>query len=154
MNKLLITGGAGFIGFHVLRRFVQNYPNYQIYNLDALTYAGNLENLKDIENYPNYHFIKADITDGILIKKNYKEYFFDGVIHLVKQLCKQMDVKFGGQVFEYEKLITYIKGRLDHDLRYVIDATKINKELGWKHSVTFEQGLAKTIDWYLANEKW
>ena len=64
MKKILITGGAGFIGSHVVRRFVKKYPQIDIYNLDALTYAGNLENIKDIEKMPNYTFIKADITDA------------------------------------------------------------------------------------------
>ena len=66
-KKLLITGGAGFIGSHVVRRFVTNYPDYEIYNLDKLTYAGNLMNLKDIENLPNYHFVKGDIVDDAFI---------------------------------------------------------------------------------------
>ena len=64
MKKILITGGAGFIGSHVVRLFVEKYPDYHIYNLDALTYAGNLENLKDIQDKPNYSFLKADITDA------------------------------------------------------------------------------------------
>ena len=73
-KKILITGGAGFIGSHVVRLFVNQYPQYQIYNLDALTYAGNLENITDIEDMPNYAFIKADITDAALIDKLFDEY--------------------------------------------------------------------------------
>lgn len=63
MKKILITGGAGFIGSHVVRRFVNQYPNYHVFNLDALTYAGNLENIKDIESQPNYSFVKGDVLD-------------------------------------------------------------------------------------------
>ena len=327
--NLLITGGAGFIGSHVIRRFVENYPNYNIYNLDALTYAGNLENLKDIENNSNYCFIKGDITDEIFINKLFAKYRFDGVIHLaaeshvdrsiseplsfaktnilgtmsllnafkeiwkenfndklfyhvstdevygslgesglfkettpydpnspysaskassdhfvraygetynlpyvisncsnnygpnqfpekliplfinniltnkklpvygdgnytrdwlyvidhaiaidlifhkgkisetyniggfnewknislVKLLCSQIDNKLNRSKSS-EELIEYVKDRPGHDLRYAIDASKINKELGWKPSVTFEQGLSITIDWYLNNENW
>jgi len=328
--KLLITGGAGFIGSHVVRRFVQNYSGYHIYNLDTLTYAGNMENLKDIENASNYTFIKGDITDEKFINELFSEYNFDSVIHLaaeshvdrsindplafartnilgtmillnafkdtwkkkwkdklfyhvstdevygslgetglfeettsydpnspysaskassdhfvraygetyglpyvisncsnnygqnqfpekliplfinnilsckplpvygdgnytrdwlyvldhaiaidmvfhkgrgnetyniggfneyknidlVKLLCDQMDVKLNRPKGEAQKLITYVKDRPGHDLRYAIDASKLNKELGWKPSVTFEQGLSITIDWYLNNEVW
>ena len=89
MNKtLLITGGAGFIGSHVVRLFVKKYPDYKIVNLDALTYAGNLENLKDIENEPNYSFVKADITDAKAIQKIFNEHKFDGVIHLAAEPCR------------------------------------------------------------------
>ncbi|MFC4739514.1 dTDP-glucose 4,6-dehydratase [Flavobacterium ponti] len=330
MKNILITGGAGFIGSHVVRRFVTQYPNYHIYNLDALTYAGNLENIKDIENQSNYTFVKGDILNETFLEELFAKYHFDGVLHLaaeshvdrsitdplafvktnvigtmnllnvckkhwkdnfegkrfyhistdevygtlgetglftettaydpnspysaskaasdhfvraygetyglpyvitncsnnygpnhfpekliplfinniiekkplpvygdgkytrdwlfvedhavaidlvfhegknyetyniggfnewqnidlVKLLCQQMDAKLGREVGESEQLITYVKDRPGHDLRYAIDASKINKELGWKPSVTFEQGLAKTIDWYLANEKW
>ncbi len=329
-KKILITGGAGFIGSHVVRLFVNKYPNYQIYNLDALTYAGNLENLKDIEDKPNYHFIKADIVDEQLMLNLFKEHQFDDVIHLaaeshvdrsitdplafvrtnvigtvnllnafrdtwkgdfegklfyhistdevygtlgatglfeettpydpnspysaskassdhfvraygetygmpyvvtncsnnygqnqfpekliplfihniknnkslpvygdgkytrdwlyvvdharaidvvfhdgkqgetyniggfnewqnldlIKILIKQMDEKLGRPEGESEKLITYVKDRPGHDRRYAIDANKIKNELGWEPSVTFEEGLSKTIDWYLANEEW
>ncbi len=329
-KKILITGGAGFIGSHVVRLFVNKYPDYQIYNLDALTYAGNLENLKDIEDKPNYHFIKADIVDADAINKLFAEHRFEGVLHLaaeshvdrsitdplafvrtnvigtvnllnafrdtwkdnfegklfyhistdevygtlgdeglfeettaydpnspysaskassdhfvraygetygmpyvvtncsnnygphqfpeklvplfihnvrnekplpvygdgkytrdwlyvidharaidlvyhkgqlgetyniggfnewqnielIKVLCEQMDDKLGREPGASEKLITYVKDRPGHDRRYAIDANKIKNELGWEPSVTFEQGLAETIDWYLDNEEW
>lgn len=84
-KKILITGGAGFIGSHVVRRFVNNYPQYHIYNLDALTYAGNLENLRDIENKENYTFVKGDIVDATFIDQLFKENNFDGVIHLAAE---------------------------------------------------------------------
>lgn len=329
-RTILITGGAGFIGSHVVRLMVNKYPDYHIINLDALTYAGNLENLTDIENKPNYTFAKADIVDANHINKIFTEYKPDSVMHLaaeshvdrsitdplafvhtnvigtvnllnaardlwkdnyenklfyhistdevygtlgetglfeettpydpnspysaskassdhfvraygetyglpyvitncsnnygpnqfpekliplfihnivnkkdlpvygdgkytrdwlyvidhavaidlvfhkgtlgdtyniggfnewqninlIKVLCTIMDKKLGRPEGDSEKLITYVKDRPGHDLRYAIDASKINKELGWKPSVTFEQGLEKTIDWYLANEEW
>lgn len=330
MKTILITGGAGFIGSHVVREFVLKYPAYKIINLDALTYAGNLENLKDIEDLPNYHFIKADIVDAKKVLEIFEKHQPEGVIHLaaeshvdrsitnplefvmtnvigtvnllnaakhiwkdnyegkrfhhvstdevfgalgdegfftettkydphspysaskassdhfvrayhdtyglpivltncsnnygpnhfpekliplcihnilnnkplpiygdgkytrdwlfvidhakaidlvfhvgkngesynvggfnewknidlVKELCKQMDEKLGRPLGTSEQLITFVKDRPGHDLRYAIDATKINKELGWKPSVTFEEGLSITIDWFLANQKW
>lgn len=329
-TKILITGGAGFIGSHVVRLFTTKYPEYQIFNLDALTYAGNLENIIDIENEPNYTFVKGDITDAVFILNLFQEEQFDGVIHLaaeshvdrsiedpmafvktnvigtvnllnaareiwanafegkrfyhvstdevygslgaeglftettpydpnspysaskassdhfvraygetyglpfvltncsnnygpnhfpekliplfinniinnkplpvygdgnytrdwlfvkdhavaidlvfhqgrnhetyniggfnewknidlVKVLCQIMDRKLGREAGESAKLITYVKDRPGHDLRYAIDAHKINSELGWKPSVTFEQGLEITIDWYLNNQDW
>ncbi len=85
MKKVLITGGAGFIGSHVVRLFVNQYKEYQIYNLDSLTYAGNLENLRDIENESNYTFVKGDIVDGQFISDLFKEHKFDGVIHLAAE---------------------------------------------------------------------
>ena len=85
MKNILITGGAGFIGSHVVRLFVNKYPHYEIFNLDKLTYAGNLDNLQDVENKPNYHFIKEDIVEGEKILKLFKEFHFDGVIHLAAE---------------------------------------------------------------------
>ncbi len=330
MRKILITGGAGFIGSHVVRLFVNKYPNYQIVNLDKLTYAGNLANLTDIEDKPNYEFIKGDIVDEMFINKLFSVHKFDGVIHLaaeshvdrsisnplefvmtnvigtvnllnaarkewkdnfsthrfyhvstdevygslgetgmftettaydphspysaskassdhfvrayfdtyglntvisncsnnygsfhfpekliplsiyniknnkpipiygkgetirdwlwvedharaidviyhnaksgttynigghnewtnidlIRMLCKIMDKKLNRGEGESEKLITYVKDRAGHDLRYAIDSTKLQKELGWSPSLQFEEGLVKTVDWYLANEEW
>lgn len=84
-RNILITGGAGFIGSHVVRLFVTKYPDYQIYNYDKLTYAGNLENLKDIEASKNYTFIKGDILDTETLKKTFQQYAIDGVIHLAAE---------------------------------------------------------------------
>ncbi len=328
--KILITGGAGFIGSHVVRLFLNKYPDYTIYNLDKLTYAGNLENLTDIEQSSNYHFIKGDITNEDFITSLFKKEQFDAVIHLaaeshvdrsitnplefimtnivgtvnllnaarsiwgdnydnnifyhvstdevygslgdtgyflettnydprspysaskassdhlvrayyhtyglpvklsncsnnygshqfpekliplminniknnkplpiygkgdnirdwlwvndharaiddvfhkgiigetynigghnewknidlVYQLCTVMDKKLNREKGTSEKLITFVKDRAGHDMRYAIDATKIKNELGWEPSITFEEGLEKTVDWYLENEKW
>ena len=84
-RNILITGGAGFIGSHVVRLFVKKYPDYRIVNLDALTYAGNLENLKDVENCPNYVFVKGDICDQVLVAEIFEKYSIDGVIHLAAE---------------------------------------------------------------------
>lgn len=330
MKSIIITGGAGFIGSHVVRLFVNKYANYKIINVDALTYAGNLENLNDIDTKPNYVFEKADITDVDAINALFAKYKPDGVIHLaaeshvdrsitdpllfiktnvigtmtllntariywkddmvgkrfyhvstdevygslgaegffteetsydprspysaskassdhlvrayfhtyklpvvisncsnnygpnhfpekliplsinniknnkpipiygkgenvrdwlyvvdharaidviyhnakdgetynigghnewtnidlIKLLCKIMDKKLGRAQGESEKLITYVKDRAGHDLRYAIDSTKLQNELGWVPSLQFEEGLEKTVDWYLANNQW
>jgi len=84
-KNILITGGAGFIGSHVVRTFVNKYPDYNIFNLDILTYSGNLENLKDVQNKINYKFLNGDITDEIYINKIFKKYQFEGVIHLAAE---------------------------------------------------------------------
>ncbi len=84
-KKILITGGAGFIGSHVVRLFVTKYPEYQIFNLDKLTYSGNLENLIDVEDKPNYAFVKGDIVDGIFVQSLFERHKFDGVIHLAAE---------------------------------------------------------------------
>ena len=173
--KILITGGAGFIGSHVVRLMVNKYPQYKIYNLDALNYAGNLENIQDIENAPNYKCIKVDINDEEKITALFLEHQFDRVIHLAAEshvdrsisdpaafvktnILGTLNLLNGAKQVWKEgssaELITYIKDRPGHDKRYAIGASKINEELGWKSSVTFEEGLGKTIDWCLQNEKW
>lgn len=330
MKKILITGGAGFIGSHVIRLFVNKYKDSKIYNLDKLTYAGNLENLKDIENEPNYTFIKGDIVDAEFIDNLFTEHQFDSVIHLaaeshvdrsitnplefihtnvvgtvnllnsaknlwkdnydgklfyhvstdevygslddggfflettpydpqspysaskassdhfvrayqntygipviisncsnnygpnqfpekliplfinniltkkplpvygkgenirdwlyvidharaidvifhkgkmgetyniggfnewknldlIKVLCKTVDKKLNNPEGTSEELITYVKDRAGHDLRYAIDANKIMEEFGWEPSLQFEEGIDKTVDWYLENKEW
>jgi dTDP-glucose 4,6-dehydratase len=329
MKKILITGGAGFIGCHVVKLFVNKYPDYKIYNLDALTYAGNLENLKEVEQSANYQFIKGDITDEQFINELFTEHGFDAVIHLAAEshvdrsildplsfvktnvmgtavllnaakrswsdkegklfyhvstdevygslgetgffteetpydprspysaskassdhlvsayyhtydlpvvisncsnnygsyqfpekllplminniihskplpvygkgdnvrdwlwvddharaidvifhkgklgetyniggfnewknldivhlLCEIMDEKLGREKGESAKLITFVKDRAGHDNRYAIDATKLNKELGWEPSLQFKEGMKKTIDWYLSSSEW
>lgn len=329
-RTLLITGGAGFIGSHVVRLFVNKYPEYRVVNLDALTYAGNLENLKDVKDRPNYIFEKGDITDEALIDRLFAGYRFDGVIHLAAEshvdrsimdplafiktnvlgtavllnacrkywkdspenklfyhvstdevygtlgdgglfteetaydprspysatkassdhlvmayyhtyhlpviisncsnnygshhfpekliplaihniknnkpvpvygkgenvrdwlwvedharaidtifhkgrhgetyniggfnewrnidlinlLCMIMDKKLGRPPGTSAQLITFVKDRAGHDMRYAIDASKLTRELGWQPSLQFEEGLEKTVDWYLANEEW
>lgn len=330
MNNILITGGAGFIGSHVIRHFINKYPNYKIINIDKLTYAGNLENLKDVENNENYHFIKGDICDFDFVKELMQTHQIDSIIHLAAEshvdrsisnpmefvttnvvgtvnllnaakacwngnyedklfylvstdevygtlgktglfteqtpydprspysaskasadhfvrayqhtydmpvklsncsnnygsyqfpekllplfinnikhnknlpvygdgkytrdwlwvtdharaiddvyhngklgetyniggfnewqnidlihlLIEQMDQKLGRPAGTSKELITFVKDRPGHDKRYAIDANKIKNELGWEPSVTFEEGLDKTIDWYLQNEDW
>ena len=85
MKSILITGGAGFIGSHLVRLFVKKYPEYKIYNLDKLTYAGNLENISDIEGFKNYRFIKGDICDNDLLLSVFNKYKFDSIIHLAAE---------------------------------------------------------------------
>lgn len=93
MKNILITGGAGFIGSHLVRLFVNKYPEYRIINLDVLTYAGNLENLKDIEDRPNYTFVKCDICDFESVKKIFSEYQIDSVIHLAAESHVDRSIK-------------------------------------------------------------
>lgn len=329
-KSILITGGAGFIGSHVVRRFATKYPHYNILNLDLLTYAGNLENLNDVDQLPNYTFVKGDICNSELLEQIFEQHHIDTVIHLaaeshvdrsitdplafvrtnvmgtatllnvtkkywhgnydgklfyhvstdevygslgetgffyedtsydprspysaskagsdhlvmafhhtyhmpviisncsnnygpnhfpekliplsinnilnnkplpiygkgenvrdwlyvidhaiaidkivhegklgetynigghnewtnidlIRLLCEQMDLKLNNPKGTSEQLITFVTDRAGHDLRYAIDASKLKNELGWVPSVTFEEGLSKTIDWYLENKVW
>ena len=333
-RHIMVTGGAGFIGSHVVRRLVKQYPDYLVVNVDKLTYAGNPENLADVDSLPNYRFEKADITDAEAMERIMHKYDIDGIIHLaaeshvdrsisdplvfartnvmgtlnlletarrlwqespecfegkrfyhistdevygahemgsemfvettrydphspysaskassdhfvrayhdtygmptivtncsnnygpnqfpekliplfinnirhrkplpvygkglnvrdwlyvedhaaaidlifhkgkagdtyniggfnewsnidlIKQLCKEVDRQLGREPGESEQLITYVRDRAGHDLRYAIDATKLSKELGWKPSLQFEEGLRKTVKWYLDNQAW
>ena len=91
--RILITGGAGFIGSHVLSLFVEKYPQHLFFNLDALTYAGNLENLKEIESKPNYTFIKGDITDEVFVNNLFEQHQFDSVIHLAAESHVDRSIK-------------------------------------------------------------
>jgi len=103
-KKILITGGAGFIGSHVIRLFVNKYPDYTIINLDALTYAGNLENLKDVEQQANYRFVKANILDAASLEQIFQEHQITDVIHLAAESCRSFDiVAIGFCIHEYHR---------------------------------------------------
>ncbi len=102
-RNILITGGAGFIGSHVVRLFVNKYPDYRIVNLDKLTYAGNLANLKDIEDRPNYSFVKADIADLDEMRRIITENHIDGIIHLAPSLCSRQPKNTGNHSLKNTK---------------------------------------------------
>ena len=108
MKNILITGGAGFIGSHVVRRFVQNYQDYHIFNLDALTYAGNLENIKDIEKADNYTFLKGDIVDEAFINAIFAEYRFDGVLHLAAESHVDRSIAGAAEFIKTDVIGTYV----------------------------------------------
>jgi dTDP-glucose 4,6-dehydratase len=119
MKSILITGGAGFIGSHVVRLFVNKYPEYRIVNLDALTYAGNLENLRDIETKPNYTFVKADITDPSAVKEVFLKYQIEGVIHLAAE--SHVDNSIAGPDVFIQTNINGTFNLLDTARRYWMD---------------------------------
>ena len=173
-KNILITGGAGFIGSHVVRLFVNKYPDYRIVNLDKLTYAGNLENLRDVENAPNYTFVKEDICRYEKMQEIFRTYSIDAVYHrgriaetyniggfnewknidLIRVVIRTVDRLLGRPEGAGEKLIAYVTDRAGHDLRYAIDSTKLKNELGWEPSLQFEEGIEKTVRWYLDNQAW
>ena len=138
-KKILITGGAGFIGSHVVRLFVNKYPDYKIFNLDALTYAGNLENIKDIENRPNYQFVKGDIKDVEFINSVFKENQFDAVIHLAAESHVDRSITHPNEFIETNVLGTANllnaardnwKNNLDNKLFYHVSTDEVYGSLG------------------------
>ena len=134
-RKIMITGGAGFIGSHVIRLFVNKYPEYRIINLDKLTYVGNLANLNDVEDKENYVFIKADICDYETSKSLMVKYDICGFnewknIDIIKVVIKTVDRLLGRKEGEDMDLITYVTDRKGHDMRYAIDSRKLQRELG------------------------
>lgn len=138
-KNILITGGAGFIGSHVVRLFVNKYPNYQIYNLDALTYAGNLKNITDIENADNYHFLKEDIMNDVSMHALFQKHQFDMVIHLAAESHVDRSIKdplafaktniIGTMVLLNEALSIW-KGNFDNKLFYHISTDEVYGTLG------------------------
>ena len=161
-RNILITGGAGFIDSHVVRLFVNKYPKYRIINLDKLTYAGNLANLKDIENQPNYVFIKADICDYEKMQELMELYHVDGIIHLAAESHVDRSIK---DSFTFAR--TNVMGTLS-----LLQAAKVYKEgLPEKYEgkrfyhistdevygaleMTYPEGSEKTVRWYLDNQEW
>lgn len=129
-RSILITGGAGFIGSHVVRLFVRKYPEYHIVNLDKLTYAGNLSNLKDIEDSPNYTFVKADVCDLETVRKVFSEYSVDGVIHLAAESHVDRSIK---DPFIFAK--TNVLGTLT-----LLQAARGTAWLGWEAVLPYLNG--------------
>lgn len=215
MSKFLVTGGAGFIGSNFLHYAVSKYPNDQFVCLDALTYAGNFNNIKSLTKNDNFKFVKGNITDKNMIDNLFNEEKFDYVINfaaethvdnsfdnadlflktniLGTQVLLDASLKYNvkdhisgidlvvrevkaGEVYNFGghaersnieiaeiilnylnkplSLINYVSDRPGNDLRYAMDSSKVEKELGWQIECNFEDGIKETIDWYVNNKKW
>ena len=184
MRTYLVTGGAGFIGSNYIHYMFKKYGDeIRIINVDALTYAGNLENLKDVEKRDNYTFVKANICDKEAIRKVFTENDIDRVVHFAAESHVDRSIRnpevfvqtnvYGTAVmlncakeawelpdgderkaWINEGLITYVEDRKGHDRRYAIAPDKIKAEIGWYPETMFKDGIKKTIAWYFEHEDW
>jgi len=153
-NKyILVTGCAGFIGSNFVPYFLEKYPEYHLINLDLLTYAGNLDNLKEVDGNERYIFVQGDICDRVLVESLFEKYNIGGRnerdnLYISHKICEILDT-LKPKATSYKDQITFVEDRAGHDRRYAIDATKIETKLGWEAEENFESGILKTVEWYL-----